>query len=57
MRLSITRLAETDAIDGSKGERLFANSSEFTNSRQSRISGRKVYDAVVFPAPLHPARM
>ena len=43
-----------DALDGSKGERPFANSSELTNYLQSSISGSKEYEAVVFPAPLHP---
>ena len=32
-------LACIDASDGSKGERLLANSSEFTNSLHSSISG------------------
>ena len=43
-----------DAFDGSKGESPFANSSEFTNSLHSSISGNSEYEAVVFPAPLHP---
>ena len=57
MRISMYRLAETEAIEGSKGDRLLANSSELTNSRQSRISGKNVYDAVVLPAPLQPDRI
>jgi hypothetical protein len=48
------RLAVTDAAAGSKGEKLFANSSEFTNSLQFNKSGKRVYDAVVLPDPLQP---
>ena len=43
-----------EAFSGWKGDRLFANSSELTNSLQSSISGSREYEAVVFPAPLHP---
>ena len=50
-------LAVTEAAPGSKGEKLFANSSEFTNSRQSSKSGKRVYDAVVLPDPLQPDMM
>lgn len=52
--LSIYLLAWIEALDGSKGESPLANSSEFTNSLQSSISGRREYEAVVFPAPLQP---
>ena len=52
--ISMNLLAWIAALDGSKGERPFANSSEFTNSLQSSISGSNEYDAVVLPAPLHP---
>jgi hypothetical protein len=50
-------LAWMAAFSGLNGERLFANSSEFTNSLQLSISGRREYEAVVFPAPLHPDMM
>jgi hypothetical protein len=36
------RLAVTDAWEGLKGDRLFANSSEFTNWLHSSISGSRV---------------
>ena len=51
---SMSLLACMDAVSGLNGERLFANSSEFTNWLHFSISGRSAYDAVVFPAPLHP---
>lgn len=43
-----------DAASGLNGERLLANSSEFTNWLHPSISGSSAYEAVVFPAPLHP---
>ena len=55
--ISIYLLAVIDAAEGSKGERLLANSSEFTNSRHPRRSGSRVYEAVVLPEPLQPDMM
>jgi hypothetical protein len=49
--------ASIDTFSGWNGDSPFAISSAFTNSLQSRISGKIVYDAVVFPAPLHPEIM
>ena len=54
MRFSINRPASIATLSGLNGERPLAISSALTNSLQSRISGSTVYDAVVFPAPLHP---
>ena len=54
---SMYRLAPTEAFSGLKGERLLANSSEFTNSLQPRSSGSTAYDAVVLPEPLQPDMM
>ena len=42
---------------GFNGESPFAISSALTNSLQLNISGKIVYEAVVFPAPFGPAMM
>ena len=57
--LYIIRLASTATaiLLALKGESPFAISSELTNSLHFSISGKMVNEAVVFPAPLHPAIM
>ncbi len=42
---------------GLNGDSPFAISSALTNSRHSNKLGNTEYEAVVFPAPLHPAIM
>ena len=55
MRLSIKRPASIATPSGLKGDNPFAISSAFTNSFTSSDLGRIVFEAVVLPAPLHPA--
>ena len=57
IRSSIILPASIATSSGWNGDKPLAISSAFTNSRQSRISGRTVIEAVVLPAPLHPAIM
>lgn len=47
----------TEAAEGLNGERLLANSSEFTSSLHPIRSGSRLYEAVVFPEPLQPESM
>jgi len=54
IRLSIKRPASIATLSGLNGDNPRAISSALTNSLQSNISGKTVYEAVVFPAPLQP---
>jgi hypothetical protein len=54
MRSSIIRPASKATFSGWNGDNPNAILSAFTNSLQSKISGKIVNDAVVFPAPLQP---
>ena len=47
--------ASIATLSGWKGDNPAAMASAFTNSEQFKISGKMVSEAVVFPAPLHPA--
>lgn len=54
IRCNIIRPALNATASGCFGDSADAISSALTNSLQSRISGRMVFDAVVFSAPLQP---
>ncbi len=57
MRWIISLPASIATDSGLNGESPLAISSALTNSRHSNRLGNTAYEAVVFPAPLHPAIM